>query len=395
MAPNFIKEFHKGQASLAETLKLLVLKEDEYLFSLLDFRDDTIFLEPFLVIYFNNKESKEITLWQILFGYLKGIKLSRELSFKAYSNANGQIYLPRIGYFNVELKNTLFDVSHENGKLSIFLNNKKTEGSFLPIAFLKNTKIEVYQTNNPLFVPSFSLFLREEKNIISENVMVRSLYDQNLKKLNKAYQILKKSGLNYFTVLDQSTRGIFSFEHKELWSFADKSSHGISFIAGYPTDSTVFFICELAHQGGHTAFNSIISNTEKIFLIDPNTQINSLIEKPSDTRTLLGALHGLYTTSKVAEALNYIYTSKLKFNNDQKHEIAGRLSDNYYRHRTGLEKINPEKIFTKQGLNLYRSLDNYLTSVYRKYNLQIGKYDQSNRQFVFNYDNFKALNPFN
>ncbi len=393
MAPNFLNDFKKGQSEIASAIRLLVLQENENLFSKLDFVNDDIFLEPFLFLYFNQKDKTKLTLWQILLGYIKKSKLPNDFPIDVTSNNNGQVYIPKIGYFDVGKADKKLTLQVERKKTyNFYCGSEKIAYKFIPATVLNSSSIEVYPSNDRLFKSLYSGFLNEvHKKQMS--LSLKSLYGISLGKLNHAYKFIKASGLNYSTPLSTATRGVFSFEDKNLWSFADKAAHGISFICGKPTDSVIFFICELAHQGGHTVFNAVIQNNEKIFLADPYTPMKMLTDNEKDERSLFGAFHGLFTTAKVAEVLDYAYSSNT-FKGELKRELLGRLVDNHYRHRTGLEKMNHKKVFTPKGFEIYSALDKYLYRVYTKYQNLIKQCDLTNQDFVFDLEKFKKLNPF-
>jgi len=410
MAPNFIQDFYKGQADFAETFRLLVLKEDEDLFSKLDFIDDNIFLDPFLFLYFRLKilgltqmQAVNVTLQQILFGYLKKKNILKEYSFTAFSNTYGRVYLPRVGYFDLKVTNIPVEVvfTKDRNEFEFFLNGEKITHIFTPVKFLKHSDIELYQFDEPLFSSLYTKWFQNEngnrikKNLPAYKLSPSSLYQQNHSKIDFAFQILRNSPLNYCRLLEMSTKGVYSFQQEGLWSFAGKSAHGASFLCGHETDSVIFFFCELAHQGGHSIFDAILYKPEKIFAVSPDSLMAELSGNPADDRTLADALHGLFTTSKVAEVLNYIYTvqHKLKLNNDHKHEILGRLADNHYRHRTGLQNLDHKKVFTVKGFQIYSALDNYLVRVYKKYGDIPVRYKYGQGDFVFNYEAFKLSHP--
>lgn len=410
MAPNFIQEFYKGQADFAETFRLLVLQENEDLFSRLDFNNDNNFLDPFLFLYYKQKflaltqtTGLGLTLEQVLFGYIPKKKLPPEYNFKALCDAEGRIYLPKKGYFILSLKGEIITISYqkENNAYTIFFDSQKLPYHFVPEINIKQSQIVLYQFNDPLFNTLYATgFARESETRIKNGkpglvLSPVSLLNETQVKINYAYRILRSSKLNYSELLAASTKGIFSFAQEGIWSFAGKAAQGISFICGNSTDSVVFFVCEIAHQGGHSIFNAILHKPEQIFLGDPDASMTTLTDNPADERTITDAFHGLFTTAKVAEVLDYLYSvqSKLKLTLDDKHEIIGRIADNYYRHRTGLHQVDHKAVFTKKGLAIYESLDRYLTRIYKKYGDIPAQYRYGRGDFVFNYEAFKSTHP--
>jgi hypothetical protein len=409
MSPNFIQDFHKGQKNFAESLRLLVLQEDEELFLKLDFNDDVPFLEPFLFLFYRQKlllaseQTNPITLRQVLFGYISKKNLPDQFSFLAFVNANGKVYLPKIGYFSVELTNQSIEITYSKTtkKFSLSSNNGDIEFKFSPLQFIKNSNIELYQFHDPVFDSLYANWFTKtnESRTVNHLPPIKfapvPLFDHNRAKIDYAYSIIKKSGLNYSKLIDEAAKGVYSFEQETLWSFSAQYAHGIGFLCGHPDESMIFFFVELAHQIGHAIFDCIIFNRDSVFSENPETPMAILTDNPHDDRTLIDATHGLFTVAKVVELLNYLYSiqDKLGLDKEMKHEILGRLSEYYFIHRNGLQKVDHEKYFTPRGRNIYTILDNYLVRVFRKYGDLPIRYRYKKGEYVFNYQDFKAAHP--
>ena len=394
MSPNFTADFNKGQSAYASALRMLVLKEDEQFFSMLNYNDDRTFLEPYLFLYYNQKKKSSLSLWQVLFSCINKRRLPARIEAAVSTNKFGNIFLPGKGYLITGLKNKKLKLCYEKkyDKILLSYDNKDVQYQFVPTAYLTGGETELYQFNDDAFQQLYDNFASEPLAKDFKDFSAKSLYPTTVPLVNKAYRYYKSLPLNCSDILLAVTRGIFSCTSENVWSFSDKAAHGVSFICGKPSETVVFFISEIAHQGGHGFFNSILHDPEKIFLVEPTTPLKELSGDASDYRDLFGAFHGLFITTKVVEVLNHTYRQKV-FKGDLHYEVFARLIDNYYRHRTGLEKMDHKKVFTKKGLEIYNGADNYLLKLYKPYKDSIKKYDLSNQEFVFDFQKFKLLNP--
>lgn len=415
MAPNFIKEFTAGQKKIIDNIQLLTLTENENLFSKMDYENRDNFLNPFAFSYFHQQnwlldktnprlKDPRITLEQIYFCALNKSKLPKDFVFKVYADDHGCVYLPAIGQFNIDKTDIHLDICYtkEHNTFELFSDTEKLLYTFTKSSFIPGSSVEIYSNTNPFFNNVFeSAFedfnigrsLDEAYNLC--NTPITPLSGINNEKIFEAFRIVSESNLKYSSLLQNSIKGIFNFSNDVIWSFAHKGAYGISFISGTDKDSIIFFVAEMAHQGGHTAFAAILTDLERHFVIDPATPMNQISDNSADLRSVENALHGLYTTSKVAEILDYLYKNqnRLELTADEKHEIVGRLADDFYRHKTGLHTTDLYRIFTKKGLSIYNALDNYLTKLFSKYNSITTKYRYAKGDFVFSYDKFKQAFP--
>ena len=101
-----------GNDEFADRNKALLFKNGfSNIFELLDFDNDAVFLEPLLFTYLNRNidpNNTSITLDQIIYGYID--KKKRPKKIKAYTDKNGILYLPKIGYFKTNSFSCLLNV---------------------------------------------------------------------------------------------------------------------------------------------------------------------------------------------------------------------------------------------------------------------------------------------
>tara|TARA_B110001452_G_scaffold232490_1_gene209813 strand:- start:18 stop:281 length:264 start_codon:yes stop_codon:yes gene_type:complete len=77
----------------------------------------------------------------------------------------------------------------------------------------------------------------------------------------------------------------------------------------------------------------------------------------------------------------------------EKHELLGRLADQFTRFRTGLELLNFKEVYTEKGIAFYNELDTKCLSILKKYLKLKDEFDLSNRDVDFRYEDFCKLNP--
>jgi hypothetical protein len=111
-----------------------------------------------------------------------------------------------------------------------------------------------------------------------------------------------------------------------------------------------------------------------------------------DYRNIYGAYHGLYTVAKRVEYFD-ILLSKNVFSGSEKHELLGRLTDQFGRFRTGLELLNFNEVFTEKGMTFYKELDTKCASILIKYDKLLTFFDTSSVDLDFRYNDFCILNP--
>ncbi len=391
-APNFIDDYIKGLNTILNSVRMAILNEDENLFVLLNTEgNERAFQEPFLFQYYaHNKQN--MSLWQIMFGYISPQHLNSDFHFSVYSDKNGGVYLPKIGYFKTDLPSTKLDFEYQCTTKSYALKNQNNylDTPFTPNLSTKDKQVTFYSFEHDYFKIAFDHY---DISSVEKHRETTPLSDYNFKTFSKAYKLLKNTNCNYFEMILNTLTGVYNFRSDKYTSFADRMSYGISFLSGTRNDTVVYFLVELAHQTGHTIFNTILQRPQDYFAIDIQTPMKQLTHNPNEHRNVYDAFHGLYTTSKVAETLDYFLANPQLFTANENHEIKGRLVDNSYRHKTGFHRIDVSTVFTSKGLLVYQKLNNYLERVYKKHANIVSKFPYVPDGFVFNYQLFLEQHP--
>ncbi|MCD8412830.1 hypothetical protein [Tenacibaculum finnmarkense] len=112
-----------------------------------------------------------------------------------------------------------------------------------------------------------------------------------------------------------------------------------------------------------------------------------------DYRTIYGAFHGLFTVTQRVDYFDQLLSQNV-FSGREKHELLGRLADQFNRFRTGLELLKLNEVYTKKGIDFYNQLDEKCYSILKKYTKLKDAFDLSNRDLDFRYEDFCKLNSF-
>lgn len=354
------------QTEIINTIKILIYKENSSLLEKINFDDDEIFLEPLLFSYFNSKKKNTFSnelLEEILQGFFVEKK---EPKINHSFNKNNIAYIPDVGYFKKGLKN-------------------------LQEPILKLGDFEILKEIHPTQEPYFREFYKG--HIINENPIYNSVWQDNHKELEKAILIIKEYLPDFYQELFFANRKIYLHNNPKILNFTTVETLGMLYFYVLGENNLIYFIEELIHQGSHNFLYYVVQNRKDYFKIEvDNLIMRDLTKQEWDYRNVYGAYHGLYTVTKRMECFD-ILLSKNVFVGKHKHELLGRLTDQFSRFKTGLELLNFEEIYTNKGLELYNELNTKCQSIFNKYKVLQSIFDLSNRDLDFRYDDFCKLNP--
>ena len=134
---------NNGLANLNQNIKILLYKQDEKIFEVLDFENNAIYKEPLFFAYFNEKNNKKNGVESIVCGFS-----DKAILFQLFSDEFGRIYLPNVGWFLTNQKNVVFDFDKLNFKL--LKENIEVDFLFEKKEFIENTTIELIKYSVPL-----------------------------------------------------------------------------------------------------------------------------------------------------------------------------------------------------------------------------------------------------
>ncbi|UPT71844.1 MAG: hypothetical protein M0D53_05950 [Flavobacterium sp. JAD_PAG50586_2] len=352
-------------SAFVDTIKILLYKEENEIFEKINFDEDEIFLDPLLFAYLNNKRdtsfSKE-TLLEIVQGhYIKEEPLLIDHSL----NKDGIAYIPNLGYFDKQ--------------------GNKSEDIF------KIDNFEILKTIHPVLEKYFVEFYKG--HIVNQNPSHKSVWKENYKELQHSIHIIKEHLPEFYKELLFANRKIYLHDNPKILNFATVETLGMLYFYVIGNSNLIYYIEELIHQGSHNFLYYVVHNRKDYFKIDvDNIIMRALTKQDWDYRSVYGAFHGLYTVTKRVECFD-ILLSKNVFSGKEKHELLGRLTDQFSRFRTGLELLNLDEIYTEKGKLFYNELDQKCQSILSKYKMLPSIFNLSNRDLDFRYEDFCTLNP--
>jgi hypothetical protein len=385
----FLKEFENGQAQFCDSIKALLFKSNENIFDLLDFGNDEIYLEPMLFAYFNSKNPLE-SLDQIIFGYVNNEK--RPVQIKVYSNEDGIVYLPKIGYFYSNLKKTYLDLryNHLNNLIELFNGINPVNYAFSPIETLTQIPhIEICLHSNSLLSKYFIEWAGFKD---FESLKIKDTAIDQKRLIETSFEILKRSSFDDYGMLTRSTRKIYLFRNPEIRCFVTRAVHGAIFLNVPENSNETFYLEELIHQCSHNVFNAITADIKEYFKVDPSSSLSNFIRRDGEKRSLYDAFHGHYTVCKGIEYLSKCLNN-VGFVGDKLYELIGRIAIKEKRFRIGLNLVDFNQVFTQKGATTYGLLDNACERVISSHPFIFNKYNFSNQKAVFDYSRFKDVNP--
>lgn len=380
----------EGQQDLIFQVKRYLYECDKDIFDTIDFEDDTIFLEPFLVSYVtlrNFEQGHE----QILFGYRKD-KISQ--TFPVLSDQQGVVFLPNYGRILTNEIHTVLTLEYnaDQEKISLFKDEQKIEVSLEPIRKLA-CGIEI---TNRIDLYSASFFTEMGSHIPSEEIqtLIKSPVvniEDYIEDIDRMFEILKQYNTDEYEKYMKTTRRIVLFSHPRLRNYVTRIAHGNIYLNVDDLSNLTYFLEEVVHQCSHNVFNAATFDIAKFVTIGSQRTLNEMLNN-QDMRTIYGAYHGVYTTEKIVDVFIKLLNEDLDLDIDTRYELIGRLAINKNRHDIGLERIPWKTIFTPLGKSIfdfyYTRLDNYIKNYPIYFDFEINEHP-----VVFNYWKFKKDNP--
>ncbi|WP_330442384.1 hypothetical protein [Flavobacterium sp. C4GT6] len=356
-----------NQTEIINTVKLLIYKENPSLLEKVDFEDDNIFLEPLLFAYFNSKKDNLFAA-EMLTEILQGYFVEKEaLQVQNSLGKDGIAYIPNMGYFNSQ--------------------NEKVE------EILKIDAFEIVKTCHPVMKKYFVEYYKG--HILDSTPPHNPTWQNYYKELEEAICIIKENLPSFYSELVSSNNKIYLHDNPKIINFTTIETLGMLYLYVIGDNNLIYFIEELIHQGSHNFLCYVTHNRKDYFKIDvDNTVMRSLTGQEWDYRTVYGSFHGLFTVTQRVECFD-ILLSKDVFSGREKHELLGRLADQFLRFRTGLELIDLEGVFTDKGIKYYKSLDEKCMKILQKYDSLRDEFDLSHRDLDFRYNDFCMTNSYN
>ena len=177
------KRLSHGYGMVADSMKMLIYKQNPDLFNKIDFENDTAFTKPQLFANFNSNLEIRPTLDQILLSYFK--ELDESETFEVVTDNSGIIYIPEYGYLITNNKKERLTCSYD-GNLKLHINSEVVNYKLEPIQKVGDTSVSLYTHSSPLLDP----FFRDSNG---KSVKVKLLKDELLiNDFEQALKIIKK-----------------------------------------------------------------------------------------------------------------------------------------------------------------------------------------------------------
>jgi hypothetical protein len=381
-----IDEINNGRLELADTIKISLWQYAPHWFDVLDFDNDSIFLEPLLFYYFRKvamQENTVISLEQILHGYAP--KGSMTSNIKVVTDSDGVIYLPNIGTFSTNTEGIHEkEITFSNNHTSIILDNQEIPleptrqingGQFR----LLNHKPYIYNE-----LPAPVIFLEHINDSVS--------YSER-----KLVSVLKKMEENissYFETIKLTTKEFAIFNSDTYESFAALHYFGTSFLnlAGQK-QTEVFFLDDVAHQSGHTLYYTLTHNFQKFLKPDRDTPLKDFSNVSYEQRGIYGAFHGLFTYTTIMHCLHFALQNKW-FENQEEEEALSRLGFYYGKFANDLRNMGDSRILTEEGWKYYDMFHSSFMKMKKEYHHIVKYFDYSNQNYNYSFQKFKEVNQF-
>lgn len=366
------EQLAQNQISLADTIRMAIYQEDETLFDLLDYENDTLFLEPTCFCYFLSDIGSEnkISLEQTLFGYIAEEKQPKEITLKA--DLFGLVNLPNLGYIRAK-PNEILALSWQEIKQNL-----------IPNQFVKNSTIRL------CLHPTDHLACQE-------GVLFNESVEQSLAKhqsqLVEATIFFQNNLPDFWKLIENFTREFVVFSSPNHNSFAGVMQQGTAYFnIENRQKSAVFFIDDIAHQCGHIIFNVLTLETNKFLKVAKDHPLNGFSLNPQESRGVYSAFHGLFTYTTILHSLDNALKSNT-LDEIQCHETLGRMGFYMNKFYADLKLMNNTDILTEEGLGYHRQFAECFNTIFQEYGKKLTLFDYSNQPYIFQYDLFQILNP--
>lgn len=374
------RQFDDCYAEAENAVKLLLYKRHNDLFDKVSFDSEKLFKDPYVYAYLNQPDNEWLD--SVLFGYSLNTSPVR-----VYSNGEGVIYLPVVGYLLTDIPDAafLYDRQAKQGSKLIY-NGGPVKYELQPVTFIDET-IEVISYAHPLLRQLFV-----DRAGAPVHVHIDGLYKLYRESLEKALRVIAAVNPLYYRLLKRNIQKVAIFKGA-INCFAAIKAHHALFLSVNEDSDQIFFLDHLLHEGSHIIFNTLTFTTKvQLFVIPYNSPMSQFSGDSSDKGQLYDTFHGLFTQSNINENLE-LCIQKEVFNGREHHELCGRLVSNMKRFRLAIEKFNKPEMYQPEGAMWYSFFRNKYKTLYKRNKQLIDRFDLSNQAYVFSYDKFLELNP--
>ena len=378
---DFYKDFDLYLTAVVDSIKRALYERHNDIFDRIDFYNDNIYLEPLLYAYLNQTDNKWLDC--IIYGY----STEKQSKIKVFSNHEGVIFLPKIGYFITNKPDSTIVLNTDEDQYMLEYMGEALLYTFEPLLYLPNN-IEILKYQHPLFEPFFI-----NDNGVSTDLKISEVYKGHISHIKKALQILKECNRQHYNLLKKTLKRIMLYTAHEPNSFAVLGAHNMIFLNVNTWDNEMFFVDHLSHEGAHVTFNTITYESKyELFNVNYNAKFSEVSGRTGEHSSVYLRFHGLFTFFEITKSLKSCMVNK-HLSAKNIHGARGRFAFQLKRFQTSLNGFEGLDIFKTEGqlwFNLFYKeclkLNNEHGEVKTQYNLSGQSYD-------FNSKVFEELNP--
>lgn len=331
-----------GERKIADTIRHLILRRDESIFELVDFEDDSAFLHP---------------LWFGYFTYPGGKEPAKARDVVAWTRPQAD----------------------------------RPDPSRRDSIQVPGTRIEITTRVSPLLFRHFNA----DDSITHRPADLKPVPPLKMLHALMALELIREHTPAIWADLKSVVRTIVIFRCERQGSFASMSAHGALFCDSAPEDDEIAFLEDIAHQGAHVIFHSVMFGRSSFFTIDPDAPLNGICNEPEGSiRSINILLHACFTYTIICPILSAVYEAGT-LGARQNNELLGRLGYTLLKFKMDAEllsELTERRAFTAMG---QRCADAFIDD-YRRYAdkyPELTRLDFGNQPYVFNYGNFIERNP--
>ncbi len=380
---DFDMDFDTAFIKVTDSIKQLLYHKHENIFERLDFEQDSIYEEPLLYTYVSQEDDKWLDC--IIYGYEK----KKKKKIDVFSNSNGVIYLPNIGYFKTNYPNSTIRLETlQVNTINLKIDGREIEYDYEPILLLSGG-IELITHQHPLLETVFNSLEIKENQIFVENV-----FKPHIENFNKAFEIIKECNFTHFQLLQKNLKKVLLYQAKQPHSFAVMTAHNMVFLNVSNCDNEMFFVDHICHEGAHLILNTMTYESKyDLFKVPYNLSFSDVTGRPWEHSTLYLRFHGLFTLSEITKCLEAcLYNERLSAKNI--HEAKGRFVFNFNRFKIAVDTFDELDIFREEGLKWYTKFKEHYYRLLKTYEVLKVNYDIERQPYDFQSKIFERDNPF-
>jgi hypothetical protein len=378
---NVYEDFDARLGAVIDSIKQLLYSRHEDIFERLDFEEDDIYLEPMLYTYVNQNDDKWLD--SIIYGY----ETKRKAQISVFSNAEGVIYLPRIGYFKTPVLSACLSLHTGEGGITLSSDGLPVDYTFEPLLFLGNG-MEVVKYQHPLLEVVFTEQVPEGTLIAIEGI-----YEPHLDSLRKGMEIIAENNPENFNILTRNVKKVMLFRAEKPNSFAVMKAHNMIFLNVNTWDTEVFFADHISHEGGHVIFNTLTYESKfEMFTCHHNTAFAEVTGEEREHSSVYLRFHAFFSYYEIMRCIrSCIEHGSLSEKN--RREAEGRYVFHAHRFKLALESFEHLDVFKPVGLAWFDFFKAFSLSLQDKYHALEPRYVLNEQPYDFNSSIFEKQNP--